>query len=140
MPTKCKTLLYQKIISELSDSIQNSGCCLKRFSSTGLSRLLGLKEVENSRISRRSVHESGPKHKLPLLPSQGINLINISLRAIVRSEQLRHLKFPITPSAMELATFLLVKQFDALRMLNTNLVRRESIAAQTNQSTMKESS
>jgi len=118
--TKCKTLLYKRIISVLSDSVLNFGCCLKRFSCKGLNRPLGLKEVETSRISRRSAHESGPRHRLPLPSPQRITLILISVRIIVRPEQSRHLKFLITPSAMEPATFRLVTQRDGLRMLNTN--------------------
>jgi hypothetical protein len=73
VPTKNKILLFKNIISELSDSIQNFDCFLKRYSCTGLNRPLGLKEVETSRISRRSAHESGPRHRQPLPPTTGDN-------------------------------------------------------------------
>jgi hypothetical protein len=72
-------------------------------------------------------------------PIQGITLIHSSIRNIVRPGQLRHIKFPITPLAMESTTFRLVMQCHALSMLIKSLVKRESIAAQTDQSTRNRS-
>jgi hypothetical protein len=81
----------------------------------GLGRPWRLQEVEASRISRRSAHESGkvvsPTHRPPL-PPQEIVLVLISVypRAIVLSEVLSRRKIPMTPSGIKPATFRLVPQ------------------------------
>ena len=66
-----------------------------------------------SQISRQSAHEGGkvisPRHR-PLLPSQEIFLVLITVRVWVNPKGLCQWKILITPSGIELAAFKLVAQ------------------------------